>query len=230
MTANPKNPEKKKTLVIASVSCLVFVLLSLFGIASFFVPLIYGLSKIDHSEQILQTNLDYSELTRLSKISFSPNAIACKWEQRQKDNRRTIVSMLVPSPSDFDMILTGYVIVTPDETQNMLARYDWEPVSKDDPPDASARDAAESGKTVPITLSNEFGTTNTTLTFGQSDHDARLREEQRNMIDAMKLKERTLLYSEKYESDIQQTSPYGSSGTVLFDPEHNMIFFRLTHL
>ena len=198
--ATPTDSKKKKGLSIAAVSGLGFLLLSLLGIASFFLPLKLALSRIDHTEQILRTSLDYSELTNLCKISFSPNALACKWELRQKDNRSSMISILVPSPSDFDTIISGYVIVTEDETKNMLAQYDWEPVSKDAPPDEI------------------------------KDHDDRIKKEQADMIDTMGLKDRTLFYSKVYESKIQQSSPYASSGTILLDAGNNRLYFRLKRL
>ena len=119
---------------------------------------------------------------------------------RQKDNRSSVFSILVPSPSDFDTTISGYVIVTEEETENMLARYDWKPVSKDDSQDEI------------------------------KNHADRIKKEQADMIDAMGLKDKTLLYSNAFESEIQQSSPYASSGTVLFDAEHNRMYFRLKHM
>lgn len=197
---NPTDPKKKKGLSFAAVSGLGFLLLSLLGIAGFFLPLKFALSRIDHSEKVLRTGLDYSDLTRLSRISFSPNAIACKWELREKDNRSNVFSILVPSPSDFDTTISGYVIVTEEETENMLAKYDWKPVSKDDPPE-EIKDRAD-----------------------------RIKKEQADMLDAMGLRDKTLLYSNAFENEIQQSSPYASLGTILFDAEHNRLYFHLKHM
>ncbi len=115
------------------------------------------------------------------------------------------------------------------KTPAIFYHSNWNPALQDDPADASAKSATGSGKTIPITLSNEFGSSTGTLTFGQDDHYDYLRDEQRTMIDVMGLQDRTLLYSGSFEGMIQQQgTPYGVM--ILFDPEHDTIFFHMTHM
>ena len=175
----PADPIRKKGLSPLSVSIISFIVLSFIGIAGFLISLKVADSTIDHSEKLLLTSLDYDELTSLNKLSFGPYAIACKWELRRKDNRRhMILSVLAPSPTDFDYTISGYVIVTEDGTKNLLAGYDWQPVTPDDPADTSDADAGG------------------------------IRKDMLEMIDSMELKDRTLLYSESFGNMVTQESIY----------------------
>ena len=173
------DPIRKKNLSPLLVSVIAFLALSFLGIAGFLISLKVADSTIDHSEKHLLTSLDCYELTGWNKLSFGPDAIACKWDLRRKDNRdHVILSVLAPSPADFDYTISGYVIVTEDGTKNLLSEYDWQPVKPDEPADASAADADN------------------------------IRKQQLEMIDTMELKDRTLLYSEAFGNKATQESPY----------------------
>ena len=116
------NPIRKKKLSPLLVSVIAFLALSFLGIAGFLISLKVADSTIDHSEKHLLTSLDCDELTGWNKLSFGPDAIACKWDLRRKDNRdHVILSVLAPSPTDFDYTISGYVIVTEDGTKNSPA-------------------------------------------------------------------------------------------------------------
>ena len=231
MTA-PTDPKKKKKIMSCAVfSCLGCLGCMVLGVIVLVVVLAIADARIDHSEKLISSSTDYAAFTDKSRITFGPNVVSCEWALKGKDNRKLLsLSALVPSPSDYDVIISGCVIVTEAETKNMLAEYEWEPVTPDDSADAAAKGATGSGKTIPIILENEFGTSAGTLTFGQDDSDDYIRKEQRYMIDVMGLQGRTLLYSYAFESRIQQSSPYAAFGTVLFDADHNTIFFHLTHM
>lgn len=173
------DPIRKKILSPLLVSVITFMALSFLGIAGFVISLKVADSTIDHSEQLFRTSLDYDELTRLSKLSFGPDAIACKWELKTKDNRKHLVwSMLFPSPTDFDYTISGYVIVTEAGTKSILSEYDWQPVLPDNPANTPAADADS------------------------------IKSEQMEMIDGMGLKDRTLLSSEAFGNKVTQESPY----------------------
>ena len=175
----PADPIRKKGLSPLSVSIIVFIALSCLGIAGSLVSLKVADSTIDHSEKLLLTSLDYDELTSLNKLSFGPDAIACKWELRRKDNRQhMILSILAPSPTDFYYTISGYVIVTEDGTKNLLSGYDWQTVTPDNSADASDAGAGS------------------------------IRKDQLEMINSMELKDRTLLYSEAFGNKVMQESTY----------------------
>ena len=170
---------RKKILTPLLVSGIGFLALFSLGIASFMISLKVADSTIDHSEKLFRASLDYDELTRRSRISFGPDAIACKWELWTKDNRKHLIwSMLAPAPTDFEETISGYVIVSEEGTKSILSEYDWKPVMPGDPADASAADADG------------------------------IKKEQLNLIDTMGLKDRTLLYSESFGNKVTQESPY----------------------
>ena len=170
---------RKKILAPLLVSGIGFLALFSLGIAGFVISLKVADSTIDHSEKLFRASLDYDELTRRSKVSFGPDAIACKWELWTKDNREHLIwSIFTPSPTDFEETISGYVIVSEDGTKKILAEYDWKPVTPGDPADASAADADD------------------------------IKKGQLNLIDTMGLMDRTLLYSESFGNKVTQESPY----------------------
>ena len=231
MTVPTAPKKKKKTLSCAAFSCLGCLGITVLGFLNLLAVLAIVDACTDHSEKLISSSTDYAAFTKKSKITFGPNVVSCEWALKGRNNVRLLsLSALVPSPSDYDVIISGYVIVTEDEAKNMLAEYEWEPVTPDDSADASTKGSTGSGKTIPITLENEFGTSVGTLTFDQDDSADYVREKQAYMIDVMGLQGRTLLYSHAFESRIQQGSPYAAFGTILFEADHNTIFFHMTHM
>ena len=176
----PTDPNiRKKVLTPLLVSGIGFLALSFLGIAGFAISLKVADSTIDHSEMLFRASLDYDELTRLSRISFGPDAIACKWELWTKDNREHLIwSIFAPSPTDFEETISGYVIVSEEGTKSILAEYDWKPVMPGDPADAPGTDVGS------------------------------IKKELLELIDTMGLKDRTLLYSESFGNKVTQESPY----------------------
>lgn len=229
MTA-PSPPKKKKILSCAAFSCLGCLGITVLAVIVLVIVLAIADARIDHSEKLISSSTDYAAFIKKSKVTFGPNVVSCEWALKGKDNRKLLsLSALVPSPSDYDVIVSGFVILSEEESKRILAEYDWNPALQDDPADASAKSATGSGKTIPITLSNEFGSSTGTLTFGQDDHYDYLRDEQRTMIDVMGLQDRTLLYSNHYDGELQQQgTPYGVM--TLFDPAHSTIFFHMIHM
>ena len=223
-------PKKKKPLSCAVFSCLGCLGITVLGVVILVIALAIADACIDHSEKLISSSTDYAAFIDKSKVTFGPDVVSCEWALKGKDNRKLLsLSALVPSPSDYDVIISGFVVLPEEEAQRIFAGYGWQPVSLDDSADASARDTTESGKTIPITLMNEFGTSTGTLTFGQDDDYDYIRDKLCGMIDVMGLQDRTLLYSGSFEGMIQQQgSPYAI--TILFDPEHNTIFFHMTHM
>ena len=137
-------------------------------------------ANIDHSEKLISSSTDYAAFTDKSKITFGPNVVSCEWALKKRDNRKLLsLSALVPSPSDYDVIISGFVVLPEEKAQNILAEYDWPPVSQD-----QAASAA-------------------------SLQDEDLRKKQAYMIDVMGLQDRTLLYSNSFDGKIQQQgTPY----------------------
>ncbi len=176
----PTPPKKKKNLLSCAVfSCLGCLGCMALGVIVLVVVLAIADASIDHSEKLISSSTDYAAFTDKSKITFGPNVVSCEWALKKRDNRKLLsLSALVPSPSDHDVIISGFVVLPKEEAQNILAGYDWTPVSPDDSASAA------------------------------SLHDEYLREKQAYMIDVMGLKDRTLLYSKYYDGKIQQSAPY----------------------
>ena len=198
--AVPAPPKKKKKILsCAAFSCLGCLGVTVLGVIVLVIVLAVADASIDHSEKLISSSTDYAAFTDKSKISFGPNVISCEWALKGRDNRKFLsLSALVPSPSDYDVIISGFVVLPEEEAQNILAGYDWTPVS----PDIAASAA--------------------------SLHDEYLRKEQRNMIDVMGLQDRTLLHSRSFDGKIQQHgTPYdvmilfdAAHNTIFFHMTH----------
>jgi len=176
----PTPPKKKKILSCAVFSCLGCLGCMVLGVIVLVVVLAIADANIDHSEKLISSSTDYAAFTDKSKITFGPNVVSCEWALKKRDNRKLLsLSALVPSPSDYDVIISGFVVLPEEKAQNILAGYDWPPVSQD-----QAASAA-------------------------SLHDEYLRKKQAYMIDVMGLQDRTLLYSNSFDGIIQQQgTPY----------------------
>ena len=230
MTAPTPPKKKKKPLSCAAFSCLGCLGVTVLCILNLVVFLAIIDACTDHSEKLISSSTDYAAFTKKSKITFGPNVVSCEWALKGRNNVRLLsLSALVPSPSDYDVIISGFVVLPEEESKRILAEYEWNPAPQDDSANAVAKGSTGSGKTIPITLTNEFGTSTSTLMFDQNDYYDYLWNELRYMIDVMGLKGRTLLYSGSFEGMIQQQgSPYAI--TILFDPAHSTIFFHMTHM
>ena len=198
----PTPPKKKKKILSCAVfSCLGCLGCMVLGVIVLVVVLAIADANIDHSEKLISSSTDYAAFTDKSKITFGPNVVSCEWALKKRDNRKLLsLSALVPSPSDYDVIISGFVVLSKEETQNILVGYDWRPVSQDK------------------------------YTFETNDGYQGYRKKERlYMIDVMGLKDRALLYSYSYDGELlQQGTPYGVK--TLFDPAHNTIFFHMIHM
>ena len=198
----PTAPKKKKN----PLSCAAFSCLGCLGVTVLFILNIVAYLAIidactDHSEKLIAFSTDYAAFTRKSKITFGPNVVSCEWALKGRNNVRLLsLAALVPSPSDYDVIISGFVVLPKEEAQNILVGYDWRPVSQDK------------------------------YTFETDDGYQGYRKKERlYMIDVMELKDRALLYSYSYDGELlQQGTPYGVM--TLFDPAHNTIFFHMIHM
>ena len=181
MTAPTPQKKKKKTMSCAAFSCLGCLGFTLLCITNLVAVLALADACTDHSEKLISSSTDYDAFTQKSKITFGPNVVSCEWALKGRNNVRLLsLSALVPSPSDYDVIISGFVVLTEEETQRILGKYDWRPVSQD-------KYMVESD--------------------GYQDY---MREKRRYVIDVMGLKDRSLLYSYYYDGEIQQQgSPYG---------------------
>ena len=196
---SPVPKKKNRKLTCAVYSCVGCLTCTVLGGVVLVIVLAITDSLIDHSEKLISSSSDYAEFTAKSHISFGPNVISCEWAVKEKDNRKFLsLSALVPSPSDFDVILSGFVVLPEEEAHNILAEYAWEPAPQGDPPDEL------------------------------KSYDDYVKKDLCAMIGVMGLKGRPLLHSAAFESNIQQRSPYAAR--MLFDAEHNTLFFHMTHL
>ena len=201
MTVPTAPKKKKKTLSCAAFSCLGCLGITVLGILNLLAVLAIVDACTDHSEKLISSSTDYAAFTKKSKITFGSNVVSCEWDLKGRNNVRLLsLSALVPSPSDYDVIISGFVVLTEEEAQRIFDRYDWYPVSQDK------------------------------YTFETDDgYQDYMKKKRRYMIDVMGLKDRTLLYSKYYDGEIQQKgSPYGVM--TLFDPAHNTLFFHMTHM
>jgi len=195
------DPAKKKNrkLSCAVRSCIGCLTSAVLGIVVLVIALAIADANIDHSEKLISSSSDYAEFTAKSHISFGPNVTSCEWAVKGKDNRKLLsLSALVPSPSDYDVILSGFVVLPEEEAKIILAGYAWEPVPQGDPPD------------------------------NLKSYEDYVKKDLCDMIDVMGLKDRPLLHSAAFESNIQQGSPYAAR--MLFDADRNTIFFHMKHM
>ena len=177
------DPAKKKNrkLTCAIRSCIGCLTITVLGIVILVIALAIADANIDHSEKLISSSSDYAEFTAKSHISFGPNVISCEWALKGKDNRKLLsLSALVPSPSDYDVIISGFVVLPEEEAQSILAGYAWEPAPQGDPP------------------------------ADINSYDDYIKKELCAMIDVMGLKDRPLLHSAAFESEKQQESPYAA--------------------
>ena len=194
----PTPPKKKKILSCALFSCLGCLGFMLMCITNLVVILAIVDACTDHSEKLISSSTDYDAFTQKSKITFGPNVVSCEWALKGKDNRKILsLSALVPSPSDYDVIISGFVILTEEEAQRIFDGYDWYPVSQD-------KYASES-----------------------DDYQDYMKKKRRYVIDVMGLHDRTLLYSKYYDGELQQGTPYGvmtlfdpAHSTIFFHMTH----------
>ena len=173
-------PKKKKPLSCAAFSCLGCLGVTVLGIVILVVALAIADACIDHSEKLISSSTDYAAFIDKSKVTFGPNVLSCEWALKGKDNRKLLsLSALVPSPSDYDVIISGFVVLPEEEAQRIFDGYGWQPVPLDN--DTSESDV----------------------------YQHYIREKQRYVIDVMGLQDRQLLYSEYYDGEIQQQgTPY----------------------
>ena len=181
MTPPAPPKKKKKFLPCAAFSCLGCLGCMVLGVIVLVVVLAIVDACTDHSEKLIFSSTDYDAFTKKSKITFGPNVVSCEWALKGKDNRKFLsLSALVPSPSDYDVIISGFVVLTEEEAQRIFDGYDWYPVSQD-------KYASES-----------------------DDYQDYMKKKRRYVIDVMGLKDRTLLYSKYYDGELQQQgTPYG---------------------
>ena len=199
MTA-PSPPKKKKILSCAAFSCLGCLGIAVLAVIVLVIVLAIADARIDHSEKLISSSTDYAAFIKKSKVTFGPNVVSCEWALKGKDNRKLLsLSAMVPSPSDYDVIISGFVVLTEEEAQRIFDGYDWYPVSQD-------KYASES-----------------------DDYQDYMKKKRRYVIDVMGLQDRTLLYSNHYDGELQQQgTPYGVM--TLFDPAHSTIFFHMIHM
>ena len=181
MTVPTAPKKKKKTMSCAAFSCLGCLGFTLLCITNLVAVLALADACTDHSEKLISSSTDYDAFTKKSKITFGPNVVSCEWALKGRNNVRLLsLSALVPSPSDYDVIISGFVVLTEEETQRILGKYDWRPVSQDK------------------------------YMLESDDYQEYMKKERRCMIDVMGLKDRSLLYSYYYDGEIQQQgAPYG---------------------
>ncbi len=198
----PSAPKKKKNpMSCTAFSCLGCLGVTVLCILNIIVYLAIIDACTDHSEKLISSSSDYAAFTKKSKVTFGPNVVSCEWALKGKNNVRLLsLAALVPSPSDYDVILSGFVVLTEEAAQNILAEYDWYTVSQDK------------------------------YTFASDDVYQDYKKKERGyVIDVMGLKDRALLYSYSYDGELQQQgSPYGVM--TLFDPAHSTLFFHMTHM
>ena len=173
-------PNKKKRLSCAVISCLGCLGITVLGIVILVIALAIADACIDHSEKLISSSTDYDAFTKKSKVTFGPDVVSCEWALKRKDNRTLLsLSALVPSPSDYDVIISGFVVLPEEEAQRIFDGYGWQSVSQD-------KYALES-----------------------DDYQDYLRKKRRYVIDVMGLQDRQLLYSGYYDGEIQQQgTPY----------------------
>ena len=181
MTPPAPPKKKKKFLPCAAFSCLGCLGGMVLGVIVLVIVLAIVDACTDHSEKLIFSSTDYDAFTKKSKITFGPNVVSCEWALKGKDNRKFLsLSALVPSPSDYDVIISGFIVLTEEEAQRIFDRYDWYPVSQD-------KYASES-----------------------DDYQDYMKKKRRYVINVMGLKDRTLLYSYYYDGELQQQgTPYG---------------------
>ena len=124
MTA-PSPPKKKKILSCAAFSCLGCLGIAVLAVIVLVIVLAIADARIDHSEKLISSSTDYAAFIKKSKVTFGPNVVSCEWALKGKDNRKLLsLSALVPSPSDYDVIVSGFVILSEEESKRILAEYD----------------------------------------------------------------------------------------------------------
>ena len=178
----PTTPKKKKkkTLSCAAFSCLGCLGITVLGILNLLAVLAIVDACTDHSEKLISSSTDYAAFTKKSKITFGSNVVSCEWDLKGRNNVRLLsLSALVPSPSDYDVIISGFVVLTEEEAQRIFDGYDWYPVSQD-------KYASES-----------------------DDYQDYMKKKRRYVIDVMGLQDLPLLYSGSFDGKIQQQgTPY----------------------
>ena len=188
-------PNKKKRLSCAVISCLGCLGITVLGIVILVIALAIADACIDHSEKLISSSTDYDAFTKKSKVTFGPNVVSCEWALKGKDNRKLLsLSALVPSPSDYDVIISGFVVLPEEEAQRIFDGYGWQSVSQD-------KYALES-----------------------DDYQDYLRKKRRYVIDVMGLQDRQLLYSEYYDGIIQQQGTPYDVMTLFDAANHTLFF------
>ena len=85
-----------------------------------------------HEGVYVTSSRDASGLTRAGRFSsLWPEIKDCEWTQKWKDHRKH--SFELPAPSDYEEIMYGYAVVSPEESKRIQAKYDWEKLP---PPEA----------------------------------------------------------------------------------------------
>ena len=154
----------------------------------------------------MSSSSSYSELTRVSKLSLGSSVTYCEWGVANIDRRKkTIID--VPSPSDFETILFGVVIVSDLDSQNMFDKYEW----KKTPQDLSTKSPKE--------LRTGFSTYNFKELFDLTT----------SLIPSFSETDRVLWYSYTLQQELLLNSRY-SDGIVWFDVNNNTFFFCLKRL
>ena len=194
--APPVPPKKKKKrLSCAAFSCLGCLGVTVLGVLNLVAILAVIDACTDHSEKLISSSTDYAAFTQKSKITFGPNVVSCEWALKGRNNVRLLsLSALVPSPSDYDVIVSGSVVLTKEEAQRIFDGYGWQSVSQDK------------------------------YVLESDDYQDYLRKKRRYVIDVMGLQDRQLLYSEYYDGKIQQQgTPYGVM-TLFDAAHHTLFF------
>ena len=153
----------------------------------------------------VSSSRDDSELTRTGRFSsLWPEIKDCEWTLKWKDHRKHFLEL--PAPSDYEEIMYGYVIVPPEESKRILARYDW---GKLPPPEADER------------------------YYEAIDGD--LKEHARHWYYASLIAERipafdgpdSVLYSRELEQEMVLGEYRFGSGDIFFDADRDTFFFYL---
>ena len=154
----------------------------------------------------VSSSRDASELTRTGRFSsLWPEIKDCEWTLKWKDHRKHFLEL--PAPSDYEEIMYGYVIVPPEESKRLLARYDWGELPPPDEKDPYYDD----------------------LDGYSSEHARHWHFVFRiaGLVPAFSQTDRTLQYSRELEQEMVSGKYRFGSGDIFFDADRNTFFFYL---
>ena len=201
---------KSRNIVLAAAGIVLYLVFfcsfTIHAVTFAFGGLEYIKFKISPREGVsVSSSRDDSELTRAGRFSsLWPEIKDCEWTLKWKDHRKHFLEL--PAPSDYEEIMYGYVIVPPEESKRILARYDW---GKLPPPEADER------------------------YYEVIDGD--LKEHARHWYYASLIAERipafdgpdSVLYSRELEQEMVLGEYRFGSGDIFFDADRDTFFFYL---